>query len=71
MQRLQQLFKQHQHHSLLLFALMLFAGLLSVATPCVYPMLPITAMFVLNRAGGVPAKEKLHASAYIVGIIST
>lgn len=65
------LFKNNQDHTGILFGLMFLAGLLSVATPCVYPMLPITSMFIVNRANGVAAKEKLHAFAYVIGIVGT
>jgi thiol:disulfide interchange protein DsbD len=69
--RLLSLFKTNQDNTLVIFALMFLAGILSVATPCVYPMLPITSMFIINRANGVAEKEKLHAFAYILGIIGT
>ncbi len=69
--RLLSLFKNHQDNTLIMFGLMFFAGILSVATPCVYPMLPITSMFIVNRANGVTEKVKLHAFAYIIGIIGT
>lgn len=65
------LFKNNQHNTVLIFALMFLAGLLSVATPCVYPMLPITSMFIVNRANGVANKEKQHALVYLLGIIGT
>ena len=65
------LFNNNQDHALIMFGLMFLAGILSVATPCVYPMLPITSMFIVNRANGVAAKEKLHAFAYVIGIIGT
>lgn len=65
------LFKNNQDNGLILFGLMFLAGMLSVATPCVYPMLPITTMFIANRANGVAEKEKLHAFAYAIGIIGT
>lgn len=65
------LFKTNQDNTLLIFALMFLAGLLSVATPCVYPMLPITSMFIVNRANGVAEKEKQHALVYLIGIIGT
>ncbi|MEQ1636583.1 MAG: cytochrome c biogenesis protein CcdA [Methylococcales bacterium] len=64
-------FKHNQNNNLLIFFLMFFAGVLSVATPCVYPMLPITSMFILNRANGNAAKESQHALVYLVGIIGT
>ena len=65
------LFERNQDNSLLLFALMFAAGLLSVATPCVYPMLPITSMFIVNRANGIAKKEKQHALVYLIGIVGT
>ena len=65
------LFKDHQRNILVIFALMFMAGLFSVATPCVYPMLPITAMFIRNRAGNDKTKEYKHASVYIFGMIIT
>jgi len=65
------MFKTNQDNTLVMFGLMFLAGILSVATPCVYPMLPITSMFIINRANGVAKKEKLHAFAYVIGIIGT
>jgi len=65
------LFKANQNNTLLMFGLMFLAGILSVATPCVYPMLTLTSMFIINRANGVADKEKLHALAYVIGIIGT
>ncbi|TAL43947.1 MAG: thioredoxin family protein [Methylovulum sp.] len=71
MDKLLMLFKDHQDNTMLIFGLMFIAGLLSVATPCVYPMLPITAMFIVNRANGVAEKEKQHALVYLAGIVGT
>lgn len=65
------LFKNNKDNVFIMFGLMLFAGMLSVATPCVYPMLPITSMFIVGRANGVSAKEKQHALVYVVGIVCT
>ncbi len=65
------LYKNHQENTLLIFGLMFLAGLLSVATPCVYPMLPITSMFILNRAQGNVTKERQHAMVYLFGMIGT
>ncbi|MFI3195946.1 MAG: cytochrome c biogenesis protein CcdA [Methylococcaceae bacterium] len=65
------LFKHNSDNTLIMFGLMLIAGLLSVATPCVYPMLPITSMFILRRANGVAEKEKHHAFVYLLGMIAT
>lgn len=65
------LFKHNSDNTLVMFGLMLIAGLLSVATPCVYPMLPITSMFILRRANGIAEKEKHHAFVYLLGMIAT
>jgi thioredoxin:protein disulfide reductase len=69
--RLLSLFKNNRGNTVIIFGLMLIAGILSVATPCVYPMLPITSMFIANRANGVTEKVKLHALAYLTGIVGT
>jgi len=65
------LFNNNKDSTFIMFGLMFLAGILSVATPCVYPMLPITSMFIVNRANGVTEKVKLHAFAYVIGIIFT
>jgi thiol:disulfide interchange protein DsbD len=65
------LFTDNKDNTFIMFGLMFLAGILSVATPCVYPMLPITSMFIVNRANGVAEKVKVHAFAYVVGIICT
>jgi thiol:disulfide interchange protein DsbD len=65
------LFKNNKNNVFILFSLMLLAGMLSVATPCVYPMLPITSMFIVGRANGNATKEKQHALVYVVGIVCT
>jgi thiol:disulfide interchange protein DsbD len=65
------LFKNNKDNVFIMFSLMLLAGMLSVATPCVYPMLPITSMFIVGRANGIAAKEKQHALVYVIGIVCT
>ena len=65
------LFKNNKDNVFIMFGLMLLAGMLSVATPCVYPMLPITSMFIVGRANGITAKEKQHALVYVIGIVCT
>lgn len=47
----------------------LLAGLASAATPCVYPMIPITARILMGRGGDDAARGRLHAVMYFVGII--
>ena len=64
-------FNKNKKNNTILFLMVFVAGLLSVATPCVYPMLPITAMIVTNRGHGNRHKEKVHALFYLIGIIGT
>ncbi len=71
MDKLLALFNSNKDNMPIMFGLMFIAGLLSVATPCVYPMLPITSMFIVGRANGEASKEKQHALAYFVGMVIT
>lgn len=71
MDKLVSLFNSNKDNIIIMFGLMFIAGLLSVATPCVYPMLPITSMFIVGRANGDASKEKQHAAAYFAGMIVT
>lgn len=52
------------------FILVCTAGLLAVATPCVYPMLPITATILTARGQGSWRLGQLHALVYCAGLIS-
>ena len=71
MDKLLALFNNNKDNIFIMFGLMFIAGLLSVATPCVYPMLPITSMFIVGRANGDASKEKHHAVAYFIGMVIT
>jgi len=46
-------------------------GALSLLTPCVFPMIPITVSYFTNHAGGSRAKSIKLASIYSLGIIAT
>ncbi len=46
-------------------------GALSLLTPCVFPMIPITVSYFTNHAGRSRAKAVRLASIYSIGIIST
>jgi thiol:disulfide interchange protein DsbD len=46
-------------------------GALSLLTPCVFPMIPITVSYFTNHAGGDRAKSVKLATVYSVGIIAT
>ncbi len=49
--------------------LILVLGLMSAATPCVYPMIPITVRILMGRGGGNAALGRTHAFLYFLGII--
>lgn len=46
-------------------------GALSLLTPCVFPMIPITVSYFTNHASGSRAKSIRLASVYSLGIIAT
>lgn len=68
-ERLYAAFKQAQSNLTLAFLLVAAAGLLASATPCVYPMLPITSAIFAARGQGVPGRNYGHAFIYCAGLI--
>jgi thiol:disulfide interchange protein DsbD len=44
-------------------------GLAAVFTPCVFPMIPITVSFFLNRQGGSRGQSVIQALVFCLGII--
>lgn len=46
-------------------------GLLSLLTPCVFPMIPITISYFTNHSSGSRAKAVRLATVYSLGIIAT
>lgn len=44
-------------------------GLAAIFTPCVFPMIPITLSFFLNRPGGTRGNTLRHAALFCMGII--
>ena len=46
-------------------------GALSLLTPCVFPMIPITVSYFTNHAAGSRAKSIKLASIYSLGIVAT
>jgi thiol:disulfide interchange protein DsbD len=46
-------------------------GALSLLTPCVFPMVPITVSYFTNHAAGSRAKALQQAATYMAGIILT
>jgi thiol:disulfide interchange protein DsbD len=67
--RLEDTLARHFGNPLFALLLVLLAGLLSAATPCVYPMIPITVQILMGRGGGNPALGRLHSLMYFLGII--
>jgi thiol:disulfide interchange protein DsbD len=51
------------------FMFIFIAGILAAATPCVYPMLPITSALLMQRGGGSREKGVRHSVVYFLGII--
>ena len=68
-ERITALFGSHLDNLFLAFGLVFVAGLLASATPCVYPMLPITAAIFTARGEGSWRRSQLHAIIYFIGII--
>ncbi|MDZ4798084.1 MAG: cytochrome c biogenesis protein CcdA, partial [Bryobacteraceae bacterium] len=59
-----------QSEGLAAFLLIAFGfGLASVVTPCVFPMIPITLSFFLNRPGVTRAETMKQAGLFCLGII--
>ena len=46
-------------------------GALSLLTPCVFPMIPITVSYFTNHAGGSRSKSVKLATIYSLGIVAT
>src|SRR5262249_37683370 len=69
-ERLTGLFQHYIDNLLLAFGLVFIAGLLASATPCVCPMLPITAAIFSARGKGSWQRGWLHAVVYFIGLIS-
>lgn len=44
-------------------------GLASIFTPCVFPMIPITMSFFLNRTSGSRAESLVQAAIFCIGIV--
>lgn len=68
-ERLTTLFGRQTTNLPLAFALIFAAGLLALVTPCVYPMLPITAAIFAARGAGSQQRQRGHALIYFLGIM--
>ncbi len=62
-------YREYSKNILIAFVFMILAGILSAATPCVYPMLPITSAILMQRGGGSKEEGVRHSMLYFVGII--
>ena len=68
-ERLEDLFRRHLSSFPTTFLLVFLAGLVASATPCVYPVIPITSAILLARGKGLKRLGRLHAGSYFLGII--
>lgn len=64
-----QKYREYSKNIFLAFLFMILAGIMSAATPCVYPMLPITSAILMQRGGGDREEGIKHALFYFMGII--
>jgi thioredoxin:protein disulfide reductase len=63
------LFQQSTNNIFFALALVFVGGLIASATPCVYPILPITSAVIMARGGGAKQSGHIHALAYFLGLI--
>jgi thiol:disulfide interchange protein DsbD len=68
-ERIDRLFQRYQDHVIPALGLVFLAGLIAAATPCVYPIIPITAAILMARGQGSPRRGRVHAVVYFAGII--
>ena len=68
-ERLEYLFRRHLSSFPTTFLLVLLAGLVASATPCVYPVIPITSAILMARGRGLAPLGRLHAGFYFLGIV--
>lgn len=62
-------YHEYSRNIFISFFFMVLAGILAAATPCVYPMLPITSAFLMQRGGGSRERGRKHSLLYFLGII--
>ena len=68
-ERLENLFRRHFSSFPFAFLLVFLAGLVASATPCVYPVIPITSAILMARGKGSPRLGRLNAGFYFLGIV--
>ncbi|MBF0274012.1 MAG: sulfite exporter TauE/SafE family protein [Nitrospinae bacterium] len=64
-------YQENSQNIFVAFFIVLLAGLLAAATPCVYPMMPITYAILTARGNGDKREGWFHSVAYFVGIVIT
>lgn len=67
-ERLTALFQRHLTNFPVVFLLVFLAGLVASATPCVYPVIPITSAILMARGRGSRRLGQLNALVYFMGI---
>ena len=68
-ERVTTLFQRSRQHVPLALVVVFAAGLLASATPCVYPLLPVTSAILLARGRGSRRRGLWHTAAYCLGIV--
>ena len=69
-ERITALFQRSMGNLMLAFVLVVGAGLLTSATPCVYPVIPVTAVVLAARGGDSRRRRRLHTGGYCIGLMS-
>jgi len=69
-ERITALFQRSMGNLMLAFVLVVGAGLLTSATPCVYPVIPVTAAVLAARGGGSRRRSRWHTGVYCIGMMS-
>ena len=68
-ERLAALFQQSTNNLFFAIALVFAAGLIASATPCVYPILPITSAILMARGRSAKQSRYVHALIYFMGLV--
>ncbi len=68
-ERLAATFRQSTNNLFFAIVLVFMAGLIASATPCVYPIIPITSAILIARGGGSSRAGQIHAFTYFLGLI--
>jgi thiol:disulfide interchange protein DsbD len=68
-ERITMLFQRYMANTVLALGLVFAAGLVASATPCVYPIIPITAALLMARGAEAPRRGRLHAVVYFLGMV--